>query len=69
MARVVAFLRLRPGAGGVVGAALVEAVTAGGAVVAGVVVVAAVGEANDPSSGWGAGTVPATEATIGRVVG
>ena len=49
---------------------VVEAAAAGAAVVGGAVVeAAAVGEANDPSSACGAGTVPATEATIGRVVG
>ena len=68
------WLRLVTGAGGVVDAAVVAAAAAGGAVVAGAVVEAAVVEgavveANDPSSGWGAGTVPATEATMGRVVG
>ncbi len=43
---------------------------AGGAVAgSGGAVVERVVEANEPSSGWGAGTVPATEAAMGRVVG
>lgn len=37
------------------------------AVVEAAVVEAVVVEANAPSSGWGAGTVPATDAALGRL--